>query len=303
MSATPSLVSVVIPVRNAEATLLDALQSVTQQGYRPLELLICDDGSTDRSVSIAETFLATAAGITGRLLPAGGRGVSHARNVGIRSAEGAFIAFLDSDDSWAPNKLARCIGALEQSGADLVCHSERWRDEDGREKIVHYSSLFDSTLPPGIALLRHNAFSTSAVTVRRARLLELGDRPFDEEIPSAEDYDLWIRLVCLPGFRVSFLDEPLGVYLVRGGSESSRVQRRHAALLQIGRRARTGGAGVAPVPWREYVRFMGKAYVSCGVRYVSIGRRMRGVAMMVAGLALWPFRLDWITLWIKRRRA
>ena len=302
-SAAP-LVSVVIPARNADATLSATLESVARQSYRPLEVLICDDGSTDRSLEIAEAFLAGQPDLTGRLLHGEGRGASHARNLGIQAAEGELVAFLDSDDLWAPDKLTRSILALQQSGADLLCHSERWRDERGTERIVHYSGLFDARLPPGIALLRHNPFSTSAVTVRRARLRELGDRPFDEAIPSSEDYDLWIRLVSLPGFRVSFLDEPLGVYLVRsGGNESSRLQRRHAAMLEIGRRARTGFAGYPRTPALESLRYRAKVYVSSGRRYLSAGRPLRGTGMLVLGLVMWPFRLDWIVTWLKRRRA
>jgi hypothetical protein len=185
-----------------------------------------------------------------------------------------------------------------------VCHSEIWRNERGEEKVVHYSPLFDPRRPPLISLLRHNPFSTSAVVVRRDRLVAAGDGPFDVTLPSAEDYELWMRLVAQPGFTIRFIDEPLGVYLVRrSGNESSRVDRRHAAMVEIGRRARAGSLGGGRAPTLEYLRYVGKTRVSSGLRYAAAGHRLRGLAMLATGLLLWPFRFDWLLLWLRGRRT
>ena len=291
-------VSVVIPVYNAEATLEATLRSVVDQTYRDFEIVICDDGSRDRSREMAREILAASPIVSWQILHLGGFGAGGTRNQGIAQCRGEFIAFLDDDDAWEPEKLALCVQALDRESLDLVCHAETWMDEKGRCSVRRYSDLFDRDQPAIVSLMRNNPFSTSAVVVRRDRLEQSGG--FDETLPSAEDYDLWIQLVLLPGFRVGFIDRPLGVYLVREGSESSRIERRQAALLAIGDRYRDVLRAASPWGGLEYWKYRAKTVFTSGLRYMVQGQWARGFLMAARGLGMWPFRFDWLTLAAKR---
>lgn len=101
------LVSVVIPARDAEAFVADAVRSVMGQTYRPLECIVVDDGSTDATASVVSRL----SGVT-LLRHEQARGVSAARNTGVHASTGSYLAFLDADDGWAPEKLTRQVAAL-----------------------------------------------------------------------------------------------------------------------------------------------------------------------------------------------
>jgi hypothetical protein len=128
--------------------------------------------------------------------------------------------------------------------------------------------------------------------VRRERLLAAG--LFDTTLPSAEDYDMWIRLAMLPGIRIGFIDEVLGTYALRAGSESSKVERRMRAMLAIGARYSAALASASPRGRLESWMFRAKVYFTTGVRYVASGSTVRGIGLIIAGLAMWPFRFDWL---------
>jgi glycosyltransferase involved in cell wall biosynthesis len=298
MNAAPR-VSVVIPVYNAEDTLADALDSVLHQTYDDVEVIVCDDRSKDRSAQLAREALSAWAETRWRIEDAGGVGPGGARNMGIKAARGEYVAFLDDDDAWAPEKLALCVEELEGGALDLVCHSEVWKDEQGQKRVRRYRDLFDEKKKPVVSLFRNNPFSTSAVVVRRDRLLEAG--LFDPALPSAEDYDLWIRLVLLPGFRVGFVDQPLGTYTLREGSESSSVDRRLTALLEIGRRYRSELLAASRWGRLEHWIFRARTLFTTGFRYFRQGRRAFGLGMAALGFLMWPFRVDWLILALKER--
>lgn len=103
MDSLNPLVSVVVPVHDGERYLAQALASIFAQDYRPIEVIVVDDGSSDASASIASGFPDL------RLIRQDNAGVSAARNTGIAAARGAFVAFLDADDLWLPNKLSRHV--------------------------------------------------------------------------------------------------------------------------------------------------------------------------------------------------
>lgn len=100
------LVSVIVPVKNGERFLASAINSVLEQDYRPLEIIVVDGSSTDNTTKIAKSFKHV------RYVHQSGRGLADAWNVGIEAAKGELIAFLDHDDLWAPNKLSTQVGYL-----------------------------------------------------------------------------------------------------------------------------------------------------------------------------------------------
>jgi glycosyltransferase involved in cell wall biosynthesis len=292
-------VSVVIPTYNAARHLAATLASVGAQTYVDYEVIVCDDGSIDDTPAVAAATLRSLGVARWRVVNVDRRGAAGSRNAGIAAATGELVAFLDDDDLWTPDKLARSVAAIDAERLDLLCHSERWRDEHGAERVRHYSPLFDRSVPPVVSLMRNNPFSTSAVVVRRARLVDAG--PFDETLPSAEDYDLWIRLALLPGIRIGFLDEPLGTYLVRAGSESSKIDRRLSALLAIGERYAAPLAAAARWGALERWRYQAKTYFTSGLRFAQQGSVARGARLALLGFAMWPFRFDLVRHALRER--
>lgn len=182
----PALVSVIIPTYNRRTYVREAIDSVLSQTYSPLELLVVDDGSTDDTPALLETY-----GGRIKVLRQFNCGVSAARNLGIRSARGAFIALLDSDDYWQPDKLALQMDWFDAHPEALICQTEEiWirngvRVNPGKRHEKQAGHIFE----PSLALC---LISPSAVMMRATLLEEIG--LFDESLPACEDYDLWLRV-------------------------------------------------------------------------------------------------------------
>jgi glycosyltransferase involved in cell wall biosynthesis len=206
-------VSVVIPVYNAEPYLEDTLKSVFAQTYPHIEIIAVDDGSSDRSVDILERY-------PGRvvLVQQKNSGPAVARNRGVRQAGGKWIAFLDADDLWAPNKIQRQLDACGQfvwSHTDSVFSggaNDGRRDSDFTAK--HQGSVLEK-------LICTNFVSTSTVMIQTQVFLDVGG--FDESLRSIQDWELWIRVA--KSNDIGYLDEPLTRYRVHAVSTSRNTRR------------------------------------------------------------------------------
>jgi glycosyltransferase involved in cell wall biosynthesis len=295
---TRDMVTVVIPFRNDVATIGKAVRSTASQSWKLLEIILCDDRSTDGSVAAAAEALAQYPSVSSRILRAEEPGVSAARNAGIKAASGEFIAFLDADDFWETTKVERCVSVLRSTQATIVCHAEYWVDTDGNSREVCYSRLMRTDRPAIESIFRLNPFSTSAVVVQTTAARAVDG--FDSVLASAEDYDFWLKLSLTSGFSAQFIDEPLGTYLLRKGSESSRIDARHGALLQIGRRYLSHVGNSALARFLEHRRYNSRIFVSTGVRLLSAGDRWNGLRYVFRGLAEWPVRPEAAT-WVKSR--
>jgi glycosyltransferase involved in cell wall biosynthesis len=199
------LVSVIIPTYNRAALVAEAVASVFSQTFQDFEILVVDDGSTDNTA----TTLAPWKGVN--VLRRRTRiGVAAARNLGATAARGEWLAFLDSDDLWLPEKLARQMAYLEAQPGLLLCQSdETWvRNGIRVNKPASYRKVAGRIFLPS---LERCMVSPSAVILQRRLFLECGG--FDEDLPVAEDYDLWLRLTWR--FDVGLVDEPL--IIKRGG--------------------------------------------------------------------------------------
>ncbi len=203
--ARPPLVSVVVPTFNRAAQIGAAVDSVLAQTYPHWELIVVDDGSQDET-----PLMLSAYGERIRTIRQENRGVSAARNRGILAAAGEFIALLDSDDYWLPDKLAAQVAYFRQHPALMLCQTEEIWVRNGRRvnpKTRHRKfagMIFEKTLP--LCLI-----SPSAVMLRRSLLDEVG--LFDETLPACEDYDLWLRITWK--YPVGLIETPLIVK--RGG--------------------------------------------------------------------------------------
>jgi len=182
------LVTVIIPTYNREKFVIEAIESVLCQSYENIELIVVDDGSTDKTFQSVTPYL-----IKGKLryIHQNNRGVSSARNCGIKLSRGDYITFLDSDDLWDKRKLEKQIGFLESHKEFSVCYTnEIWIRNGVRvnQKKVHQKyggSIYKQCLPLCI-------ISASSIMLKREVVDEIG--LFDESLTACEDYDYWLRL-------------------------------------------------------------------------------------------------------------
>ncbi len=206
-------VSVIIPTYNRARLLVRAIDSVLTQGYTRFELLVVDDGSTDDTSEVLACY-----GDRLRVLRQDNRGAAAARNAGIREARYGLLAFLDSDDLFVPEKLARQVAALEGAPDCLISHTDEIWYRRGRllnQKKRHARSggdLFARSLELCVV-------GMSTVLARR-RFFELVGK-FDEEMPCCEDYDLWLRAA----WRLEFLYVPEPLTSKHGGRPDQLSQR------------------------------------------------------------------------------
>jgi glycosyltransferase involved in cell wall biosynthesis len=205
-------ISVIIPTYNRAAFLSEAIQSVLDQDYfeagtsPPLfELWVIDDGSIDQTKEIVRSF--------GKMIKYSyqeHKGISAARNQGLRISSGDFIAYLDSDDLWLKNKIRAQMSFMEAYPKAMVCYTEEIWVRNGvsvnpRKKHKKYSGwIFDRVLP--LCLL-----SLSSAMFRRGLFEKVGY--FDQDLPACEDYDLGIRTACR--YPIHLIEQPL--IIKRGG--------------------------------------------------------------------------------------
>ncbi len=207
------VVSVIIPTYNRASFLDEAIESVLGQDFQDFELIVVDDSSTDSTSHLLSRY-----GSRLTRLSQSHRGVSAARNLGIRSARGKYIAFLDSDDYWLPQKLSRQISFFQETPEVWICQTDEHWIRKGRRvnpKRIHkkYSGwIFEKCLP--LCLV-----SPSAVAMRKDLFREVGF--FDESLPVCEDYDLWLRVS--QRYPVFLLPEKL---VVKRGGHDDQLSRK-----------------------------------------------------------------------------
>ena len=201
------LVSVIIPAYNRGWILTEAIDSVLAQDFEDYELIVVDDGSTDNTRAILDTY-----GQDIIVLRQVNKGVSAARNLGIAEAEGQLVAFLDSDDLWLTRKLSRQVEFFKSNPDALINQTEEIWMRNG----VRVNPKNRHRKPSGMIFERSLALclvSPSAVMIKKQLFDAVG--VFDENLPACEDYDLWLRISCQ--YPVHLIDTPL--IIKRGGHE------------------------------------------------------------------------------------
>ncbi len=211
-------VSVVIPTFNRRDKVVRAIASVLFQTTTDYEIIVVDDGSTDGTSSLLKQFRSPVSVIThSRQM-----GVSAARNTGVRSAASPFIAFLDSDDYWLPEKLAVQLSFFLKHPEAVACQTE----EQWIRKGVRVNPKLKHSKPTGDIFaqsLKLCVVSPSAAMVKRSLLEETG--LFDVSFPCCEDYDLWLRVTCR--YPVHLLEKPL---VVKEGGRPDQLSRNHPGM-------------------------------------------------------------------------
>jgi glycosyltransferase involved in cell wall biosynthesis len=216
-SAVPAAdvtVSVIIPSYNTRAFVLAAIRSALNQTYRALEVIVVDDGSIDASVddilSVADSRLTCVTQENG--------GLSAARNTGIHIARGRYVALLDSDDVWRPNKIARQVAVMDADGRIGVTFCDSEYLTEGGDRTGEY--LVSRRPRPDVwqLIARNHVGNGSTPLIRR----ECFDRAglFDEALLSCEDWELWVRVAALSGLTFQLVPAVLTGYRVRATSLS-----------------------------------------------------------------------------------
>lgn len=213
-----STISVVCPTYNSADYVEKTIESVLAQTVAPLEFLVIDDGSTDRTCEIIQSFITTTSRFPIRLFKSAHLGPGAARNTGILNAQGAWIAFIDSDDQWYPGKLQSVIKVISaHSDINLICHAEMYSDRYGHQSLLDFGARYNTQQPIFPQLYRNNFLSPSAVTCTKQLLIDVN--LFDPTFMTAQDYELWLRMSAI--MHPYFIREPLGVYFERVGNIST----------------------------------------------------------------------------------
>lgn len=249
-------ISVIIPIYKVERYIADTVQSVLDQTYQKLEVLIIDDASPDRSVEICQQFNDPRLSI----IQQENRGPSGALNTGIRHARGEYIALLDGDDLWLPDKLEKHINHLESSPALGVSFSRSsFIDEEGK-------SLNNYSMPPlkGLTvyhLLRGNPLGNGSAAVYRRRVfkdIEFQDNLhgytekcyFDERLRMSQDIECLLRIALQTDWQIEGMPEPLTLYRITAGGVSSNLLKKVEAWEGILNKLESYNSGVI-APWKK----------------------------------------------------
>jgi len=206
-------VTVVIPAYNAERFIADTLRSVQSQTFRDFEVVVVDDGSTDRTAAIVDAFGPPVQRVHQR-----NGGVSRARNAGIGSARGRFIAFLDADDLWDPFKLEAQVTLLKARTELGFCYTGV-RHIDGEGRVSSVKPARDHLDLCRTLLLESSVIAISSVVVRRELVEQSGG--FDPDFSQCADWDFWIRMSRLAQYAA--VTAPLVGYRTAPGNMSSNV--------------------------------------------------------------------------------
>ncbi len=237
MSAPPpqDLVSVVIATCNMGQYLPQAVRSVLAQSYANVEIQIVDDGSTDDTAQVVRRWEADER-VHVQQQPNGGQ--AQARNRGIASSRGRFVAFLDADDEWLPHKLSYQMPLFAAAQVGVVYSDYECMDGDG-----HALSKAPTLMHRGrvsAALLIDNFISFQTAVVRRECLERHG--AFDESVRMGDDYDLWLRLSA--HYEFDFVPEATVRYRIWAGQMSKNYRRRYESGMRTMQRFLERNPGV-----------------------------------------------------------
>ena len=210
------IVSVVIPTYNRVIRLKRAIDSVCNQSFKHIEIILIDDGSTDETeIMVRENFPNIS------YIKTENRGVSAARNLGIKKSRGEYIASLDSDDEWFPKKIETQVMRIRSCNRRWVHTEERWIRNGVRvnQKKIHRKSggdIFNRSL--SLCLV-----SPSTVMLEKSLLEEFGG--FDENFIVCEDFDLWLRI--LSKYEIEFISNEL---IQKYGGHDDQLSAKYKAM-------------------------------------------------------------------------
>ena len=238
-SQQAKLVSIIIPTYNRQSWIKEALESVLCQSYSHYELIVVDDGSCDNTSNFLRSLDTPA-----RYFFQSNQGPSAARNKGLDLSRGEWIAFLDSDDLWKPEKLKKQMEVLQKEPRFKVCYTDEIWIRNGqfvnpRKRHAKVSGwIYPHCLPLCI-------ISPSSVIIHRSVFEEVGR--FDTKLPVAEDYDLWLRISS--HYEIKLLSQKL---VVKRGGHLDQLSKRYWGIDRFRIRAleKMATQSHLPISWR-----------------------------------------------------
>jgi len=237
-------VSVIVPVYNAEQYVKDTLQSLLAQTHSNLEVIIVDDGSPDQSIEVCRQFTDSRI----KIVQQSNRGLAGARNTGIRHAQGEYVAFLDADDLWLPEKLEKHVHHLQTSPLVGVSFSySAFIDELGEYTGLYQIPRKIKGITAPYVLCRNPIGNGSAAVLRRKVFedIEFQDdvygKPesfyFDERLRAkkadATDLECWTRIAAQTTWETEGIPEVLTLYRISSGGLSANALNQYAALEKV----------------------------------------------------------------------
>ncbi len=219
-------ISIIIPTYNAELTIVETIKSVQQQTFSDFELIVIDDGSRDRTLELIDSI----ADQRIRLFSYENGGVVVARNRGISHATGEFIAFLDHDDLWTPDKLELQLAALQQHQEAGVAYSwSLFFTDEKRESFYADEPIFFEGNVYEQFLVKNFIISASNPLIRKQAIESVGE--LDTSVPGADDWDYWIRLAAQCRFVV--VPKPQLLYRQSSQAQSCNVEMMEKSILLV----------------------------------------------------------------------
>jgi len=232
-------VSVIVPVYNAEQYVKDTLQSLLAQTHSNLEVIIVDDGSPDQSIEVCRQFTDSRI----KIVQQANRGPAGARNTGIRHAQGDYVAFLDADDLWLPEKLEKHVHHLETSPLVGVSFSySAFIDELGEYTGLYQIPRKIKGITAPYVLCRNPIGNGSAAVLRREVFEEIKFQDeyigsehcyFDEKFRGTEDIECWTRIAAQTTWETEGIPEVLTLYRISSGGLSANALNQYAALEKV----------------------------------------------------------------------
>lgn len=231
------IVSVVMPVFNTEKFVKAAIESVLAQTFRDFELLIIDDQGTDRSIAICRSIHDPRL----KIIQQNNRGLAGARNTGIRNARGKYIALLDSDDLWEPEKLAMHVDHFDASlNVGISFTGARLIDEDGHILAITQKPALSGITAAKI-FLRNPIGNGSTPVIRREVFDAIGYRNphshetdyFDQTFRQSEDIECWMRMALTTHWKFEGLTPPMTRYRINRDGLSANIDAQYRSWLRV----------------------------------------------------------------------
>jgi glycosyltransferase involved in cell wall biosynthesis len=229
------LVSIVIPAYNAAHVMTDAIASVQSQTYVDWELLIIDDGSTDHTAKVVQCYQQTDPRI--HLICQSNQGVSAARNLGVEKSHGQFIAFLDADDQWLPQKLSTHLAHFDANPNLGVSFARVEIFNPDEPTKVNISTARLNNLQPEHFLAENPTTTPSNWVIRRSAWDEVGD--FCPEMCYSEDLEWLLRVRCTTEWMIEGIDQVLIRYRTSSTGLSADLDRMEAGWNTLVNQAKT----------------------------------------------------------------
>ncbi|NTV50325.1 MAG: glycosyltransferase [Geobacteraceae bacterium] len=285
-----SKVSVIIPMYNSSVFILETITSVFNQDYNNMEVIVVNDGSTDDSADkVISKFNEKV-----KLINTANHGVSSARNTGILAATGDYIAFIDSDDVWAANKIGKQIRSLENDESIGVSYTDRQLIDKNSQfvstnKRKHYEGYILNNI------LISNFICLSSVLVRKECFEQCGY--FDTKLTVSEDYDLWIRISSK--FKFVFLDEKLVYYRITPGSLTKNNFRMYYHAFIVFSKNTCNSEISTQISIMTYIKFYADTYKSMAHNYYDQDDIGNALKLFTLSTILYPFRIETIVMLIR----